>query len=1071
MAEEPQGLGAAGTSFVSVLVAVIALAFFGQRFLLQDTRPVVQAANSGSGGLQTVDARLWEDPFFATQRFLEAKSGLKGEATLCSKGKVPFQSSIPPLLILLPGGPYEQATETRRRIRYAVLTALHADGIEPVDPEHLGCLRQTDAQSDGGKPSEDQGAGNKLPERQAEGGKQTKDNGHPGKEPKVPDDGEDDRPFWAVPYERFISASSKPSYFPVVWVDENRLKDLPDVLGALKTLSERFSTDNKTKTLRVIGPYSSMLLKQMEHPTCEPEWTVKLYNYGATMEPSPPILAAGEKSALPAACLKILQVVNTDDRLAHLLSGELARRMGKAHRIALVSEIDTTYGQELSRSVAAALDTNNPAATSHRVVTVGYLRGLDGSLPRLSSDASDSAVPASAPPSGNGRAEQASATSARSYEQAEGNGQLDYLERLPGPLRELERTGPDGGGEIGAIGLLGSDVYDKILILRALRPRFPKAVFFTTDLDARLFDPRDFAATRGLIVASSFGLRLAPIWQAGTPSFRDSYQTSAFLAVRLATWAGNHEGQTAVEEEKLSIWHETPELYEIGRWGPAALSTGLAPNSADVIGYPGPGFGLAAIQLPVNERARASAMTPSQVVGYWGLTIAFWLVLALEFRLFRYRLLAWTSLGVTLLALVLLGVVPEGSAARGLLTGGGLGEPLSLTNGISLWPVVGVRIVGSFFCVYSIFSVIRKLDGNAETLEKEFDLLERSDGNSSGAGVQSGSNSKPGEGTGRMDSARQDTLRARLLTAMRTFVAGVGTSRSRAMSPKPSKALPQLTDAGPVEADGPSIYDADSSDYLDVQTLWKRLSPRDALPRHLRATIYTAACFVLFVFLCLASNNPHVPARGWTVWWAYWLVTVSNVLLMQYLVMLVFDATTFSSYFVRKVRDIDSKWPSSATGRYADKFGLLNGAILSEWIDIRLIATRTACIIELVYFPFIALSIFALSLSAVFDDVPLYPPVLALVAGGFGLLFYIAFRLRSEAEKVRSQALDRVRAQMLLAGSRHGDPEYLETCLETIKAESGGAFKPLSRQPALRAVALPLSSFGGSALLQQFLVP
>ena len=47
-----------------------------------------------------------------------------------------------------------------------------------------------------------------------------------------------------------------------------------------------------------------------------------------------------------------------------------------------------------------------------------------------------------------------------------------------------------------AIGVLGSDVYDKLLILQALKQNFPHAIFFTTDLDARLFPPREIQWTR-----------------------------------------------------------------------------------------------------------------------------------------------------------------------------------------------------------------------------------------------------------------------------------------------------------------------------------------------------------------------------------------------------------------------------------------------------------------------------------------------------------------------------------------------------------------------------------------------
>ena len=72
----------------------------------------------------------------------------------------------------------------------------------------------------------------------------------------------------------------------------------------------------------------------------------------------------------------------------------------------------------------------------------------------------------------------------------EGRGQLDYVLRLAAALKEEEAK---NGEEFRAIGVLGSDVYDKLLILQALRPTFPRAIFFTTDLNARLGLPRAVA--------------------------------------------------------------------------------------------------------------------------------------------------------------------------------------------------------------------------------------------------------------------------------------------------------------------------------------------------------------------------------------------------------------------------------------------------------------------------------------------------------------------------------------------------------------------------------------------------
>ena len=57
-----------------------------------------------------------------------------------------------------------------------------------------------------------------------------------------------------------------------------------------------------------------------------------------------------------------------------------------------------------------------------------------------------------------------------------------------------------------AVGILGSDVYDKLLVLQALRPTFPNALFFTTDADTRFLHPAEFEWARGLVMLSGYGL-------------------------------------------------------------------------------------------------------------------------------------------------------------------------------------------------------------------------------------------------------------------------------------------------------------------------------------------------------------------------------------------------------------------------------------------------------------------------------------------------------------------------------------------------------------------------------------
>jgi len=124
--------------------------------------------------------------------------------------------------------------------------------------------------------------------------------------------------------------------------------------------------------------------------------------------------------------------------------------------------------------------------------------------------------------------------------------------------QQLKNEGKKG---IRAIGILGSDVYDKLMILRVLRKRFPKAIFFTTDLDASLLHPSEFQWTRNMLVASSFDLKIADhqelqrmragegsasnmaeilinATKATIPQFRDVYQTSVYLST---LWASNKD--------------------------------------------------------------------------------------------------------------------------------------------------------------------------------------------------------------------------------------------------------------------------------------------------------------------------------------------------------------------------------------------------------------------------------------------------------------------------------------------------------------------------------------------------
>ena len=155
-------------------------------------------------------------------------------------------------------------------------------------------------------------------------------------------------------------------------------------------------------------------------------------------------------------------------------------------------------------------------------------------------------------------------------EATEGLNQSDYLRRLARQMKEhhAQWQREDGSG-IRAIGLLGSDIYDKLMILRALRPQFPDAVFFTNNYDAHFERRDDWDATHNLVIASPFGSTVPEIYVAHRhiPPFRDSNQTSMYVGTLVAT------GRMKEDEAKCLSWQ--PRIFEISRRGAYDLESAL----------------------------------------------------------------------------------------------------------------------------------------------------------------------------------------------------------------------------------------------------------------------------------------------------------------------------------------------------------------------------------------------------------------------------------------------------------------------------------------------------------------
>jgi hypothetical protein len=270
----------------------------------------------------------------------------------------------------------------------------------------------------------------------------------------------------------------------------------------------------------------------------------------------------------------VVLISEWDTFYARMLSltydAELAQRQGKA----------TTRAQYVKRFMAQKERSKEMPANFHSFV---FLRGLDGQTVGGNGGAPDE-------DRAKGRAGKSSPTSieelrhwAPDVNKAEGQAQFDYLGRLGDRLNALQKNlQRDGeGGEVRAIGIVGSDVYDTLLILQALRPRFPEALFFTTDLDVRFLHPREREWARNLIVASSYGLALHRRLQGSTAPFRDSTQTAQFAAALAAL--GN--------KDLAEVVQIPPRRFEVGNGIAVNLSMD-SPSSVSTLPSQDPPFRL-----------------------------------------------------------------------------------------------------------------------------------------------------------------------------------------------------------------------------------------------------------------------------------------------------------------------------------------------------------------------------------------------------------------------------------------------------------------------------------------------
>lgn len=704
-----------------------------------------------------------------------------------------------------------------------------------------------------------------------------------------------------------------------------------------------------------------------------------------------------------------IRSVSTDDYVASALVDELERR-GLVLRdtsstdihygdVAIISEHDTSYGRELPLTFMEAVTGQDVRGDFNRGKFrwhwINYPRGLDG---RYSGDTTTATTDKSST-SGKNDAKYAP------DEIPTGVSQADALRRLAAQLEELdEKLTRSGGAGLVAVGILGGDVYDKLWILRALRPRLPRAQFFTNNLDAWLWQRDELRTTRNLIVGSPYGVTLADPWQMGKLPFRDSYQTSAYAATLAAT------GTAEPEEFAALRGKEAVRLFEIGHEEPHDLS-------------------LASPQVRLQPHTQTRTWWQLDTRSYQ----AWWIALILVASWLGWMVVSWlpglglifgkdsmitgwkSTLGkiakspvmIFIFTVVVSWRVESWWSAEPQWKGG---EPLLFGSGISAWPAEALRLMAVLLTLYLILKACAMLTESTQDLRTRY---------------------FPGEidtDTPRSRRTPLDWLKSMFLFWKTTAVLTTRQGGEAVVHPV------QLW-----------------SEYRLSNSITARLS---------RSLVVAALLFFGASQLLHLLGDALSPVRGQDARQIDWWLDHLSLAALLWLAAFVVDMLWLNRVFIQWFSRGKSDWPPEIMRTH--RKSRLHGDNLRDFIDLEMVADWTRDIGRLTFFPFYVLALLILARVSRFDAWS-WPPALIIVYALVILLVILgAARVRGAAETLRGKALAEVQQRY----SPLVDEPAATKLLREINSLSRGAFVPFSEQPVMKALYWLLGALGVGGLWQ-----
>lgn len=978
---------------------------------------------------QTVDARLWQDPLgvaiqnhekeekgsagYAVKRFQELFISKCVPESKVSSSKNDAEKKLEQVTILgvmIPGGPYVEDIERRLRSRRAVIEALGSDQYEPEKDHKIGyfsvywtplypnigaCVSKLEIDRSMGPSSSISsviGPCRKQPPG-IESGSSLKDTN-----------------TLIVPYEWFEPAHSNLSkqwrHVLVLWLVDEAFQDAPlarvaDLVSWFKFIF--YGTSGSTDPLplpafKILGPDNSGTLRQMVLEARQNLWSLETRDYLAATRIYSSQATAAEAQLLsvlsaidrPCACKNFIErrvkernpangfsffrTIILDDRIVGTLQAELGRRgINEDDDVAIISEADTYYARALSETFAAGRSMN--------VHSYRYLRGIDGKLP--GDNKSDNEGKTS---------QENNKDTTRPTEQTEGQNQADDIRRLAERLRSLNsRLQSDGRRGLMAVGLLGSDVYDKLELLRALRPVLPEAKFFTNHLDARFAHPDELKESHNLIVVSENDLfvEASPDRPQEFAPFRDSSQTGLFQATLEAI-----EGL-----DPKTFEPKEPLIFEIGRNGPVQLNgKDTSADSFSRVVWPLTGILGSCVLLGLCLAGRVAFGSTGDRMSTDGL---------------------WNYFAIPMCAFL---AAASATCFYFLQNTGNNGEHFAWLNGTSAWPSIALMLFAGFLSIYFIVKVRCDLKQNATKLADEFGLP---------------------------DAKAIKRRKIGFFKALKLArISGLGILLF----------IPRKT---------PLIREK-----VEITVLWRRYREYGLFWRRMLRVVPMTVLylFALGFLVTLMGGFPRTPIRGF---FPFPVLIGSAVILFVFLTFLVIDAIALHESFLNQLAVRETRWPQKTfknfpypvrpNGPYAE-------SDLADYWDVLFIARRTEAIGNLIYYPFIVLSLLILSRLSYFANWTWNSGLVTALSIHFLLALYAAWRLPKAARQYREIVLERMeqrRREDLTDSEKKSDAS--EIVMQDVRSTHQGAFAYLWEQPAVRALLFPSGGLGLTTLMQWLL--